>query len=69
MSGHMPHNFDTHRCEGSIAAHCSLRRYHDGRGWHLSKRDVDCEWLVEYMHHVAAVRFCPWCGKDLEEGE
>lgn len=46
------HNFDTHRCDGTLANRCSIRRYpasepvnkfdyeHDGR-WHLFMQECD----------------------------
>ena len=61
------HDFETHRCEGSLAARCSIRRYpakrhvRDGR-WHLWKQTWDSEYDVTYMREVAAIRYCPWCG-------
>ena len=62
-------DFETHRCMGSLAARCSIRRYpvkrhirnRDGR-WHLWKQTWDSEWDCIYMSEVAAIRHCPWCG-------
>ena len=69
------HDFDTHRCEGSLRALCSIRRYQDWRGyyrmfrcdgrWHLYQRVTDWDCDSTYMSHVAAIRFCPWCGEEL----
>lgn len=68
----MAADYETHRCEGSLAARCSIRRYHegppllcaDGR-WNLWHLDYDTEWMADYMSHVAAIGFCPWCGERL----
>ena len=67
------HDFETHRCEGSLAAGCSIRRYPDTRPtptfyshkdgrWHLWKQTWDSEYDITYMNEVAAIRHCPWCG-------
>ena len=70
-------DFETHRCMGSLAARCSIRRYPDTRPtptfyshkdgrWHLWKQTWDSEYDVTYMSEVAAIRHCPWCGKRLD---
>ena len=71
------HEFETHRCEGSLKARCSIRRLDcrvlplrmawmrtDG-DWHLYMQDVDFDWNVTYMREVALIKYCPWCGEDL----
>lgn len=63
--------YDTHRCEGSLRSHCSVRLYHASAHrfageWHLWTREYDSEWDCTYMSHVARIRFCPWCGKELK---
>ncbi len=67
------HDFETHRCRGSLRHHASIRRYlagdppyfyRDGR-WHLGVREYDVGYMADYMSHVAPIRYCPWCGKEL----
>lgn len=70
------HDFETHRCEGSLRSYCSIRRYpatndyqrtfnfRDGE-WHLYEQEWDSEWGVTYMSHAAAINHCPWCGEEL----
>lgn len=66
-------DFETHRCEGSLDACCSIRRYpemtpnytyRDGH-WHLFQEDYDTNYMTGYLRHVARIRYCPWCGKEL----
>lgn len=69
-------DYDNHRCEGSLKAHCSIRRCAypklwmrafmrcDGQ-WHLYQRRYDYEYDCTYMSEVAAIKHCPWCGKEL----
>lgn len=64
------HGLETHRCEGSLKARCTIRRYpkrtpmhhrlEDGH-WHLCQED----YMTGYLRHVTRIRFCPWCGKEL----
>lgn len=75
------HDFETHRCEGLLAARCSVRRakhrklvplidawmQRDGM-WHLYVQEYDFDYDLTYMSEVAAIRHCPWCGERLEEG-
>lgn len=74
------HDFETHRCDGSLEASCSIRRNPhkklspfrdawmraDGE-WHLYVQEWNSEWDVTYMSHVAKINHCPWCGKELPD--
>ena len=71
------HDFETHRCIGSLDAHCSIRRYPDMRPaqsifdrrdgyWHLYQEDYDMDYMTGYLRHVARIRRCPWCGEELQ---
>ena len=75
-----PHDFDTHRCSGTRANQCSIRRYPaptDGRGdslyykrdgrWHLFAQQYDFDWGDTYMSHVAPISVCPFCGALLDK--
>lgn len=75
--GHRGERFESHRCEGSLESQCSIRRYehvprlnmlYDDGKWHLYMQNYDLDYCYTYMDHVAEVRFCPWCGKRLDEG-
>lgn len=71
-------DYDSHRCDGSLRARCSIRRAkhrmmlpfrdawmrHDGM-WHLYTQEWNSEYDVTYMSEVAAIRHCPWCGEEL----
>lgn len=69
------HDFDTHRCDGLLRAHCSIRKYkYDGMPkklqfydgcWHLYEQYADFDWDYIGMREVAPILFCPWCGKEL----
>ena len=37
---------------------------HDGM-WHLYTQEWNSEYDVTYMSEVAAIRHCPWCGREL----
>jgi hypothetical protein len=70
------HDFETHRCGGSLEARCSIRRYgqdgsrlfqrfrRDGE-WHLYRQYVDFDYDYTGMDEVARISHCPWCGKEL----
>ena len=73
---HYPHDFETHRCHGSLRSFCSIRRYDVPNGvhvpaferdgmWHLRVLDYDSEYDYHYMDHVARIGFCLFCGKEL----
>lgn len=62
----------THRCEQSLANHCSIRneksnRYYRQDGWWLYMKEVNYDWDSIYMKGVAPIKFCPFCGKELGE--
>lgn len=64
----------THRCEGSLKNHMSLRyttvveRFSYGDlGWQLRKRDYDSEWDSTYLNWCCTVDYCPFCGMKLEK--
>ena len=66
-------DFETHRCEGSLRRRCSIRKWlrkdwptRRAGVWTLSVLELDVEWDYWHMHGVADIRFCPWCGKELE---
>lgn len=69
-------DYEGHRCDGSLGARCSIRRYrpdarspsvihHRDGHWNLWVRAYDYEWLVDYMRWVARIEYCPFCGKEL----
>ena len=69
------HDYDNHRCNGSLKARCSIRRM-DGRTirqawmltdgqWHLYQQFTDFDYDCTYMGHVARITYCPWCGEEL----
>lgn len=76
MSTHDSHDYEGHRCSGSLKSRCSIRRYpldpgslkpiyyRDGH-WHMWALAYDSEWLVNYMSWVARIEYCPFCGKEL----
>jgi len=69
------HDFQTHRCNQSLNANCSIRKYQkssigrmdrDGQ-WHLYSREVDFDYDVTYMSHVSKISYCPFCGEKLPD--
>ena len=73
----MEKDYETHRCDGSLRARCSIRRLDsktiplrlawmrtDGH-WHLYEQITDWDYDSTYMGRVARIRFCPWCGREL----
>ena len=60
-------DFVTHRCSEK-PKWASLRRYHiKPDGWILGERYHDWDWDVVYLRTlVTGVRFCPWCGEELQ---
>ena len=66
----------THRCEGSLKNEVSIRytkqyRYinalYDYEAWRLFKLRIDSEYDSKYLSHISEIKFCPYCGKELEE--
>ena len=65
----------THRCEGSLKNEVSIRytkqyRYinalYDYEAWRLFKLRIDSEYDSKYLSHISEIKFCPYCGKELE---
>ena len=68
----------THRCEGSLANEVSSRYCKkfsiidypgDYEAWRLFKLQIDSEYDTKYLSHVSEIKFCPYCGKELEKEE
>lgn len=67
----------THRCQGSLDNKASIRFDYmssisfrdDIRAWRLFVYRRDPEYDVCIKHHVAEIKYCPFCGKKLEEVE
>ena len=69
----------THRCKGSLAAHIPIRKCMqfdwlkytgDTIAWRLFKPRADGEVIgCIHLDHVAAIAYCPFCGKKLLEVE
>ena len=68
----------THRCDGSLKNKVSIRytkqyRYIndlcDYEAWRLFKLQIDSEYDTKYLSHVSEIKFCPYCGKELEKEE
>lgn len=66
----------THRCEGSLKNKVSIRytkqyRYinalYDYEAWRLFELRIDFEYDSKYLSHISEIKFCPYCGKELEE--
>ena len=60
-----------HRCEGSLNARCRVlknitRHGVTNLGWHLYYIYDDFEYDSIYPLKVAEIKFCPFCGKELE---
>lgn len=63
----------THRCEGSLKAHMSIRY---GRimpiapkVWNLCKRMNDFDYDSAYLLYCCTIDYCPFCGKQLTKQE
>lgn len=72
----MTEKYITHRCDGSIANHVSIRKQIDGHDydrhdfgkWLIGKCELDSEWGTNYLHRIhAPIIYCPFCGKELEQ--
>ena len=66
----------THRCEGSLKNKVSIRyskqyrhinALYDYEAWRLFKLRIDSEYDSKYLSHISKIKFCPYCGKKLEE--
>ena len=66
----------THRCEGSLKNKVSIRyskqyrhinALYDYEAWRLFKLRIDSEYDSKYLSHISEIKFCPYCGKKLEE--
>lgn len=55
----------THRCKLSVKAHSSIRKVK--KEWILAREDFDFEWLHWYLRDFGPIRYCPYCGKELED--
>ena len=68
----------THRCKELLEYNkCNFKpctiRYgtwlpYDNPDWLLySLETSDEDWDIKYMSYMAKIKYCPWCGKKLEE--
>ena len=55
----------THRCEGSLRNHLSIRG--GNGGWALIENAYDFDYMVYYAHQIALIRYCPFCGEKLPD--
>lgn len=61
----------THRCNGSLAAHVSVRyiyRDYDKRKmWVLRIPETDYDWQVTFLSYRGPndIKYCPYCGSEL----
>ena len=57
--------FETHRCE-AMPYGTSIRGYGKIDGWRLGFLDSDTEYDYVWLHQIARISYCPWCGKRLD---
>ena len=66
----------THRCDGSLANKVSIRyckRFknldspYDYEAWRLYKYK-DEGWGNGWLDYISKINYCPYCGKELQEG-
>ena len=59
----------THRCKGSLKAGVSIRYGKDWsnkNAWRIWYPMIDDEWTRTVLTSIAEIRFCPFCGQELE---
>jgi wobble nucleotide-excising tRNase len=64
----------THRCNGSRKAGIAIRYGKDcfnRNAWRIWAPIRDDEWITTRLESIAEIRFCPFCGQELDvpEGE
>lgn len=59
----------THRCKKSLKERISIRNINvNGKSdWWLFSPDYDFDSFAYYLHRVAPICFCPFCGEKLKE--
>ena len=40
---------------------------YDYEAWRLFELRIDFEYDSKYLSHISEIKFCPYCGKELEE--
>ena len=58
-----------HRCKGSLEQHLSIRYNEDKNAWTISRYINDWDYDTDYYYEdeIAKIKYCPCCGKRLEE--
>lgn len=59
----------THRCKGSLKAGIAIRYgkdYFNRNAWRIWAPMLDDEWITTRLESIAEIRFCPFCGQELE---
>ena len=59
----------THRCKESLRQEISIR-FEDGKWW-LNKIETNWDWaeIQFYLKRQFEIKYCPFCGYELEESE